>query len=65
MENYISTIFLKYGRKLLKKSEVASELGVSVQTVDRLRKSYDLQSKKVGGQIRFDIQELARYMEAS
>lgn len=49
-------------KMLLTKKETAQELGTSEATIDRLRKNGLLTSKKVLGQIMFDIGEIARFL---
>lgn len=49
-------------KMLLTKKETARELGTSEATIDRLRKNGLLTSKKVLGQIMFDIGEIARFL---
>jgi excisionase family DNA binding protein len=41
------------GGDLLEPDEVASELGVSRWTVDRLRRAQEIEAVKVGGQFRY------------
>ena len=48
---------------LLNKRQVGQELGgISVETVDRMRKDNLIKSCKIRGQIRISIEELARYL---
>lgn len=55
----------KYPKKsLLKKKETAEELNVSVATLDRLRKSNAISSKKVGGGIYFTLEEIASFLDS-
>ena len=49
-------------KMLLTKRETAKELSVSEAGIDRLRAAGDLESKKVLGQIMFQIDEIARYL---
>ncbi len=47
----------------LTKRQVAIELGgISVATIDRLRKENKLRSSKIRGQIMFSLEEMARYI---
>lgn len=66
METYDCTKALrdKYGKMLLSKSETAHEVGVSEATIDRLRKQGDITSKKVGGQVMFNIGTVAEFITA-
>ena len=54
----------KYSKSLLKKKEAARELNISQATLDRLRKSGDIKSKKVGGGIFFTIHEIALFLDS-
>ena len=51
--------------KLFTKKQAGSALVVSVETIDRLRKSGALRSLKVGGQVRFRESELVKFIEES
>ena len=53
----------RYKKSLLTKKETALEIGVSTTTIDRLRKSGDLKSKKVGGGVFFTLNEIANFIE--
>ncbi len=57
-------IFLRdyYKKMLLSKKQTAGELGISQASVDRLRNTGQLSSRKVLGQIMFDIDEIARFL---
>ena len=46
----------RYKKSLLSKKETADEIGVSTATIDRLRKSGQLRSKKIGGGVFFTLQ---------
>lgn len=50
----------KYGRMILNKSEVAKELGISEASIDRMRKTGEIEAKKIGGKIMFNVSELSR-----
>lgn len=50
--------------RLLKKSEVANLLNVSIQTIDRLRVSGDLRSVKVRGRVLFCIQDVEAFINS-
>lgn len=55
----------KYPTKsLLKKKEAAMEINVSVATIDRLRKSNAISSKKVGGGIYFSLEQIAEFLDS-
>ena len=54
----------KYGKSLLNKKEVATELNISQATLDRLRKSGQIKSKKVLGGVFFTIKEIASFLDA-
>ena len=54
----------RYQKLLLSKKETANELNISQATLDRLRKSGEIKSKKVGGGIFFTLSEIALFLEA-
>jgi len=54
----------KYGKSLLNKKEVSEELNISQATLDRLRKTGEIKSKKVGGGIFFTIKEISLFLES-
>jgi hypothetical protein len=54
----------RYPRSLLKKKETAKELHISTSTLDRLRRSGVINSKKVGGGIYFTLKEIASFLDA-
>lgn len=54
----------KYGHLLLNKKEAAKELRRSEATIDRLRKAGQLRAKKIGGEVFFTVEELARFIAA-
>lgn len=62
--DYIALLQNKYSKMLLSKAETAKELNVSEATIDRLRKSGAIKSKKVGGQIFFTLATVAEYVAA-
>lgn len=49
--------------KLFSKKEAAEFLGVSIPTIDNLRRRNQLACKKVGGQIRIRRQDLLEFIE--
>jgi len=61
-EEYFNQMRNTYEKMLLTKKEVAKEFSVSESTVDRLRASGELKSKKVLGQIMFKLDVIARYL---
>jgi hypothetical protein len=54
----------KHNKMMLSKAETAKEFGVSEATIDRLRKTGAIKSKKVGGQIFFTLATVAEYVAA-
>lgn len=54
----------RYLKSLLTKKETAKELNISQATLDRLRKSGEIKSKKVGGGVFFTINEIALFLES-
>lgn len=59
---FIEILRKNYNRMLLTKKETAHELNISSATVDRLRKTGELGSKKIGGGIYFTLEEIARFV---
>jgi len=53
----------RYKKSLLTKKEAAKELSISQATLDRLRKSNAISSKKVGGGIYFTLKEIAVFLD--
>lgn len=53
----------KFKKSLLSKKETAEELNISQATLDRLRKSGEIKSKKVGGGVFFTINEIAYFLD--
>ena len=49
-------------KMLLTKRETAKELSTSEASIDRLRASGELQSKKILGKIMFSLDEIVRYL---
>ncbi|PHO11346.1 AlpA family transcriptional regulator [Malaciobacter marinus] len=54
----------RHSKSLLSKKETAKELNISQATLDRLRKSGAIKSKKVGGGVFFTINEIALFLES-
>jgi len=54
----------RFKKSLLNKKETARELNISQTTLDRLRNSGEIKSKKVGGGIFFTINELATFLDS-
>jgi len=56
-------LFAKYDTSFLDKVQTAKELGrISPTSLDRLRQTGAIRSRKILGQIRFSINEVARYI---
>ena len=54
----------RYKKSLLSKVEVANELNVSIATLDRLRKSGGIRSKRILGGVFFTLKELASFLDS-
>lgn len=54
----------RYQKSLLNKKETAKELNISQTTLDRLRKSGEIKSKRVGGGVYFSLNELASFLDS-
>ena len=61
-DEFLSMLRENHNKMLLSKKQTAKELGVSEGTLDRLRTGGQITSKKVLGQIMFDIGEVARFL---
>jgi len=61
-QEYVQILNSRYQKVLLNKGETAKELGISIATLDRLRKSGEISSKKVKGQIFFPIATIAEFI---
>lgn len=59
---FIEMLRINYKRSLLSKRETANELNISQATVDRLRKTGAISSRKVGGGIYFTLDEIASFV---
>ena len=59
---FITMLRENHDKMFLTKKEACKELSISEGTLDRLRKDGKITSRKVLGQIMFDIGELARFM---
>ena len=56
-------VLVSKGLKTLVSKKIASnELGIHSSTFDRIRKSGEIKTKKIGGQVMVTIYELARYI---
>ncbi len=51
-----------YKRILLNKKQTARELNISQGSLDKLRRDGAIESKRVLGQVMFDIGEVARFL---
>ncbi|WP_415397809.1 helix-turn-helix domain-containing protein [Sulfurimonas sp. CS5] len=60
----LDNLLKRHQKSLLTKKETASELNISQATLDRLRKSGEICSKKVGGGVFFTINELALFLDS-
>ena len=61
-EEYTTLLRANHEKMLLSKKQTANELGVSEATLDRMRQSGSITSKKVLGQVMFSIDEIARFL---
>ena len=52
----------RYKRLLLNKKEASKELGISISTLDRLRKSGYLREKRIGGGVFFTLDEIVDFI---
>lgn len=58
------TVMLRetYKKMLLNKKETCREINISTGSLDELRRQGEIKSRKVLGQVMFDIGEVARFM---
>ena len=52
----------RYKKLLLNKKEASRELGISISTLDRLRKSGYLREKRIGGGVFFTLDEIVDFI---
>ena len=52
----------RYKKLLLNKKEASKELGISISTLDRIRKSGYLREKRIGGGIFFTLDEIVNFI---
>ncbi len=60
ISNYAESLRKQYGTALLSKHQAARELSISRATLDRIRNSGEIRSKRIGSQVRFNVTEIAR-----
>jgi len=60
----IDNLQQRYQKLLLSKKETAKELNISEATLDRLRKSGQIKSKKVLAGVFFTVKEIASFLDA-
>ncbi|MBU0721442.1 helix-turn-helix domain-containing protein [bacterium] len=60
----IDNLQQRYKKSLLSKKETARELNISQATLDRMRKSGEIKSKKVGGGIFFTVREISLFLDS-
>ncbi len=62
-EEFIEMIRTYHKKMILNKRETAGELGgISIETLDRMRRKGVISSKKINGQIMFKADEIYRYL---
>ncbi|MDN5053953.1 hypothetical protein [Aliarcobacter butzleri] len=62
MEQLKIEIKQRYKKLLLNKKETSKELGISISTLDRLRRTGYLKEKRIGGGIFFTIDEIVNFI---
>lgn len=63
LEAKIKMIRAESGKSLFTKRETAHELGgISISSLDRIRKAGSIKSRRVGGKIMFSIEEISRFL---
>lgn len=61
-EEYLAMLRETHNKMLLNKKSASGELSISEATLDRLRQTGQISSKKVLGQVMFSIDEIARFL---
>ena len=59
----IDLLYSKYGKLYLSKDESATELGLGIATIDRMRETGELKSSKIKGSIKFALTEIAKFIK--
>ena len=62
MEQLKIEIQQRYKKLLLNKKEASQELGISISTLDRLRKSGYVREKRIGGGVFFTLDEIVDFI---
>lgn len=62
MEQLKIEIQQRHKKLLLNKKETSQELGISISTLDRLRKSGYLREKRIGGGMFFTLDEIVNFI---
>ena len=63
IEKIAENLYMKYNTMLLDKEQTAKEVGnISHTSLDRLRQTGAISSRKVLGQVRFSVNEVARFI---
>ena len=62
MEQLKIEIQNRYKKLLLNKKEASQELGISISSLDRLRKSGYLREKRIGGGVFFTLDEIVDFI---
>ena len=62
MEQLKTEIKNRHKKLLLNKKEASKELGISISTLDRLRKSGYLREKRIGGGVFFTLDEIVDFI---
>ena len=60
----LDSLYKRYNKLLLSTKETAQLLSISQATLDRLRHSGVIKSKKIGGGVFFTINEIALFLES-
>lgn len=56
-------LYDKFEKFVLNKLETSQVLNISIQTLDRMRKSGEIKSKRINKGVFFSIQEIANYID--
>ncbi len=59
----IDLLYNKHSKLYLSKEETATELGLGIATIDRMRETGELKSSKIKGSIKFALTEIAKFIK--
>lgn len=60
IEEEVKVLLAMFGKSILNKKDTAFYLDISTMTLDRMRRKGEIKSKRIGGQVKFRVKEIAR-----